>query len=268
MAKITNYEDDGNIFEFPYNPQEYSSSINQKSETTQLDYRFIHFSITSKNIKPREININGHFSGENKYKYFNQLVRRVTDGKLKRFYLDNDRFIIIFSGNVETTKANNRPNMVDYVGVLKSPIGMYQGTTLREAEYDGSWDSEPENEGDFYTIIEEIKIHTTGGSSGDNIEIKDNEDNGLNLSLTKDISSGTIITIRALSVEKLGSGILTTRIYEGRYPDGENIPTSRVSGTDTKQLILDAGDSISNFNISGNLGFSKIEFKFRDGYVE
>ncbi len=268
MAKISNYEDDGDTVEFPYNPQEYQSPLQQHKERITRPYRTIHYSIANRYLKPRSISINGHLSGENKYTIYNKIARRITDGKLKRFYFEGEKFIIFHTGNIDKTKSAPRPNFIDYVAVINCPVPIYQGGTLKEAEYDGSWSDSPTNEGDFYNIIEEIEIQTTGGSSGDTLTIEDNNNNGLELSLRESIGSGTILKIRAIDLETLGGGIITTRSYDARKPNGEIIPTTRMANKETRELIIDQGESIDTFSISGSLGFSKIIFRFRDGYIE
>lgn len=267
VAKIKNHEDDEDTFEFPYNPQSFNLPIENYSETTPMNYRFIHHQTISNNLNPTKIKLNGHFSGDDRKEQYNHLGRHLSEAKIKRFYFEEDKFYFFIGGKVEKTHQASRTFFIDYVASMNCPIALTFSSTLKEVEYDGSWGTQEENEGGHLTLIEEVEFELEDGTEGDEFIIKDNSNNGVKIRTNQDYSNGDTLKLKMLSLDHIGSGIYSSRIYEA-YLNGERQLTSRPDDTEQKILILKRGEDLSEFSISGATTFSTATFKFRDAYIQ
>ncbi|NCD07531.1 MAG: hypothetical protein EOL97_15595, partial [Spirochaetia bacterium] len=94
VVKIDNYDIASDLFTFPYNPKSYDSNI--EANVSISDYAFSNNIILSANgtRKPKEIVLNGHFSGEDRWTNYRKLAKHFGENNvLKKLYFESDKFM-------------------------------------------------------------------------------------------------------------------------------------------------------------------------------
>lgn len=261
--KIENYEGTPDAFTFPFNPTVFDDASNFFMQVTNFPFNDKHIVITTGSLNPKNISLQGYFSGSSKEDNYRDLLKKTSSPALKKFYFDDNRFYIVMSSQFKKTHSGGRTNFLDYVGSLTTPIPFVFSSTQKSASYNGSvWtDGTGTNAGKHKTFIEKIVVTLSGGSSGDTLTFKDNNIGGLTVTLPSYINGDTLTIYLIKMVES--NGYYTTEYW---YSLKDTTPTQRgtASGRSNMDLVLSPSERIDTYTVSGTANYSNIVFYWRD----
>lgn len=271
MAKIQEYENETNEFIFPNNPQIFSDEFSSNNEITLINYSNFHVGIGNKTLQPLIISATGNLVLNNKYQDFNTLSNMINDSsKIKKLYFKDDRFYFFIGNQIKKTHTNVKTNFIDYVFSGTAIIPLSFSDTLHTSSYNGStWtNGNQTNEGGTYTYIEEVQITlSANASSGSTITFNSSNESGITYTLNNSVSSGSVLTIKMLRFESIGSGIKNTKYWNMHDSNNNQQNKAKASNKDELALCLNAGERIDTYSIStSGITYSNITFKFRNAY--
>ena len=223
--------------------------------------------ITSGSLNPKTLSLQGYFEGSTKETLWQTILEKCSSPQLKKFYFDSDRFYLVLSPQFKKTHTGGRTNFLDYVGSFITPIPFVFSDTQKNDIYTsgspGSWTNGTKtNAGTHKTFIEKIVVVLdAGGSANDTFTIKDAHDNGITITLPSYLEDDELIIYLIKMIND--KGIYTTEYW---YTTHEDSQISRGIATDTYELnlTLDSAEQIDSMVISGNAGYKKATFYWRD----
>lgn len=253
---LTDYEDAGSTFLFPYNPNSIEFVTTKFTDQRNLPYSFTFLGFTSPIKSSINITLNGHFDGSTKNSNYRELVQKVNNPILLKLFFENshDKFYLCTGMNVQKVPTGTRPLHTDYVASFFSPFGMLFDATQQSGLKTGS-DS---NDGDIVTPIEKITGSVTNGVT---VTIKDKNDNGFTFTPTV-TGTMTYYIVRIVSDDNV---VFLTE-YQYVEVNGTSYAISNASTSGDLMLKLEVGESLNDIFTGGTVVGITPTFFFRNGW--
>ncbi len=255
--KIDDYENTGDSFTFPYNPNSVEFVTSKFLDQRNLPYSFTFLGMTSPVKSSINITLTGHFDSATKNSNYRSLVAKINAPILTRlfFQTDYDKFYLCTGAIVQKIPSGNRPLHVDYVASFFSPFGILFDATQQS----GLQAASDSNDGDMVTPIEKITGSVTNGVA---VTIEDANGNGFTFTPS---ATGTM----TYNIVKMVSDDNTVFIAEYMYvivgSTVQIIQNATTSGD--LMLKLEPGESLNDIFSGGTISGITPTFFFRNGWA-
>jgi len=260
------------------NPKIVSFSANSQRVMSELPYSQIHYYIDTDGIKPRVLNVEGVFVGENRITAHRNLSSVIHSTGVKKFWLNSDYFLIGTGVLTSHRLTSQQPLFIPYAidFVCLSPF--VYGSTLHSQNYtvttDNSWVNlgSLSNSGNAPAHIWEIHIKNKSSVNITRVEISDSSSgNGNIVKWEGTLASGKTLVLYLFY--QVTDNIPYTVEKQYYLNDGSHNGTRNYTAKNNNDWLRIEANSSQTFsakiNFDGSVGSgAEITFKWYDAYWE
>jgi len=254
--------DNATNFDFPNNPNVVNSQLVPNRTFKKVPYSMKHIVSDGGGVDPKEIILNGTLYGTNRRTDFNKIAKRIHDQAVQRFYIDDDKFYYWMGGNIRETVSGDKPQFIDYVASLWTPIPFCHDTTLNTYTVTDIGGTETElndatanstgafsNDGNAPSFVKWVFANQAGAHNVTQIKIGDastiaTSDHYITWSDSTGLVAGQTLTIY---VFKLKSETSNFKFLRYAYPERSSLEFGSRSTTGREMPYVKAGESDQSF---------------------